>query len=143
MKDMFQKEQTIGNNLKKMLILDDNPDTTKMLSEYFQYEGFETVVSNDPMEGLRLIKHGKFDVILLDLTMPEFDGFQIIASLATENILSEQNIFIYSANLGSTLQINELLRKDGISGCLKKPMNLPDMLNAIKEKSFLQQIHPV
>jgi CheY-like chemotaxis protein len=141
MKGESQKDQNKEAHQKKMLIIDDNPDTTKMLSEFFQHEGYETLMTNDPMEGLQLIRHGNFDVILLDLAMPRVSGFEIIASLATEDILSEQNIFIYSANLGSNLQINELLRKDGVKGCLKKPMSLPDMLTAITEKTYLQQVH--
>ena len=141
MKDVSQKEQKNEKQMKKMLIIDDNPETTKMLSEFFQNVGYETLMTNDPMEGLQLIRHGSFDVILLDLAMPRVSGFDIIASLATEGSLSGQNIFIYSANLGSNLQINELLRKDGVKGCLKKPMNLPDMLRAITEKCYLQDVH--
>lgn len=140
MKEMLQKGVDTSHYLKKMLIIDDNPETTKMLSEFFRYEGFETATTNDPWEGLKKIRDEQFDVILLDLVIPEFSGYQIIATLASEEILQNQNIFVYSANFGTNLQKQELLRKDGISGCLEKPMNLHDMLKIIREKSNIQRL---
>jgi len=43
----------------KILVVDDNKQTTSMLSKFFNYEGHSTVVTNDPMEGLRRIKKRK------------------------------------------------------------------------------------
>ena len=102
-----------------------------MLSKFFDSKGFETVVTNDPMEGLGLIQQDQYDVILLDISMPGFSGLNIIKILATEEILKDQNIFIFSANAYGDNQIKDLLRKDGINGVLKKPMKLDEILTAI------------
>ncbi len=115
----------------KILLVDDNKDITTMLSKFLNSKGFETVVTNGPMEGLRLIQQEQFDVILLDISMPEISGFNIIDILATDKILKDQNIFIFSANAFGDNQIKDLLRKDGINGCLKKPMKLDEILTAI------------
>ena len=115
----------------KILLVDDNKDITIMLSKFLNSKGFETVVANDPMEGLRHIQQEKFDVILLDISMPEISGFNIIDTLATDDILKDQNIFIFSANSFSAIQIKGLLRRDGINGCLKKPVQLDELLTAI------------
>ncbi len=115
----------------KILLIDDNKDITTMLSKFFDTNGFETVVTNDPMEGLRLIQQEQFDVILLDMTMPGFSGLDIIKILATDEILKDQNIFIFSANLYGDNQAKDLLRREGINGCLKKPIQLSEILTAI------------
>jgi len=115
----------------KILLIDDNEDITTMLSKFFDSNGFETVVTNDPMEGLRLIQQEQFDVILLDMSMPEFSGSDIIKILATDQILKDQNIFIFSANVYGDNQVKDLLRRDGINGCLKKPIQLSEILAAI------------
>jgi len=115
----------------KILLIDDNEDITTMLSKFFGSNGFETVVRNDPMEGLRLIQQEQFDVILLDMSMPGFSGSDIIKILATDQILKDQNIFIFSANVYGDNQVKDLLRKDGINGCLKKPIQLSEILTAI------------
>jgi len=117
--------------IMKVLIVDDNEDITDLLSKFLETKGFETVVTNDPMEGLRHIQEELFDVILLDIKMPGFNGLQIIATLATDEILQDQNIFIFSANFGHDNQVKNLLRRDGINGCLKKPIQLYELLTAI------------
>ena len=141
-KNMSQPRGKIMSYSRKILIIDDNKDTTTMLSEFFNSQGFETVVINDPWEGLKRIQQEQFDVILLDVIMPQLNGLQIIGTLATDKILQDQNIFIYSANLGNDNQIKDLLRRDGINGCLKKPMDLNEMLKTITKKVILQKTTP-
>ncbi len=111
-----------------------------MLSEFFDLKGFQTIVTNDPWEGLKYIQQEKFSVILLDIAMPQYSGLQIIASLATEEILKDQNIFLFSGSLYSHLQIKGLLRRDGINGYLEKPMDLNKILKTITEDLNLQKV---
>ncbi len=115
----------------KILLIDDNQDITDLLSKFLNSKGFETVVANDPLEGLRHIQQEKFNVILLDISMPKISGFNIIDTLATDDILKDQNIFIFSANSFSEIHIKNLLKRDGINGCLKKPIQLDELLTAI------------
>jgi len=149
----FQQLETLQKNVSqnkgqimlyslRILIIDDQPEITTMLSKFFNSKGFQTIVTNDPWEGLNYIQQEHFDVILLDLIMPEFTGFQIIATLATDEILKDQNIFIFSAKFGHDNQIKDLLRKDGINGCLKKPMDLNDILKTITKDFNLQKATP-
>jgi len=118
-------------SIMKILVVDDDKQTTSMLSKFFNYEGHSTVVTNDPMEGLRHIQQDKFDVILLDISMPEFNGLNIIKILATDEILKDQNIFIFSGVEYYENQIKDMLTRDGINGFLKKPIELDKLLTTI------------
>ena len=118
-------------SIMKILVVDDDKQTTSMLSKFFNYEGHSTVVTNDPMEGLRHIQQEKFDVILLDISMPEFNGLNIIKILATDEILKDQNIFIFSGVDYYENQIKDMLTRDGINGFLKKPLELDELLTTI------------
>jgi CheY-like chemotaxis protein len=89
------------------------------------------VTTNNPFDGLDRIKEEDYDVILLDISMPEFSGIDIIHALETEKILKDQKIVIFSATAFTTGQINDLLKKDGIQGCLKKPIQLNELLTTI------------
>ncbi len=115
----------------KVLIVDDNEGITELLSKFLRAKGFDNVVTNDPMEGLMLIKKEKYDVILLDIKMPIISGFNIIQLLATDDILKEKNIFIFSAKAFGDVEIKNLLRKDGVNGVLKKPIELDELLTTI------------
>jgi len=115
----------------KVLLVDDNQEITLLLSKFLKSKGFENVVTNDPRDGLNRIKEEKYDFVLLDITMPEFSGIDIIHALEKEKILKDQKIVIFSATTFTTSQINDLLKKDGIQGCLKKPIQLNELLTAI------------
>jgi len=115
----------------KIFIIDDDKDTTKMLSKFFNYKGFEVLVTNDPMDGVIKIRREHFDIILLDINMPVVSGFGVIELLAGANILKEQNIFIFSGITLPELELKNLLKRDGINGFLEKPMEPDELFTAI------------
>ena len=115
----------------KILIVDDNKDITEMLSRYLTVKGFDCITTNDGLNGLNLIKKEKFDTVFLDLSMPDFGGMDVIVTLEKENVLKDQRIVIFTASSITNEQIQELLAKDGIESCLKKPVQLSELLTAI------------
>ena len=115
----------------KILVIDDNNETTTMLFKFFNAKGFEIVVTNDPMEGLRYIQEEHYDAILLDINMPVISGIGIIELLASDEILKDQNIFIFSGAAMQNIQVKNLLRRDGVNGFLKKPIELDELLTAV------------
>lgn len=115
----------------KVLVVDDNQDITELLSRFLKAKGFENVVTNDPRDGLEQIKNGKYDVVLLDISMPELSGIDIIQILKKEQILKDQKIVIFSANAFTDKEIGELLKMEGVQDCLKKPIQLNTLLTAI------------
>ena len=62
----------------KILIIDDNKDLTKMFKQYFTKTGNTCVVSNDGPSGLLILQSQKFEVIILDLAMPDFSGKDVV-----------------------------------------------------------------
>ncbi|MEW6589020.1 MAG: response regulator, partial [Thermoproteota archaeon] len=55
-----------------ILIVDDNKDITNMFSKYFKLKNHNVSVANSGQNGLQMIETQKFDVILLDIAMPDF-----------------------------------------------------------------------
>ena len=117
----------------KVLVVDDNQDITDLLSRFLTAKGVENIITNDPRNGLSLIREEKYDVILLDISMPEISGIDIIQILDKEKILQDQKIVIFSANAFTDSQIGELLKMKGIMDCLKKPINLTHLLEVISK----------
>ena len=115
----------------KVLLVDDNTNITDLLSKFLKAKGYENVVANDPREGLELIKNEKYDVVFLDIHMPEISGLDIIQALEYDNILKDQKIVIFSAHDFKPLEVKELLKKEGIEGNLKKPIQLNELLTVM------------
>jgi CheY-like chemotaxis protein len=79
--------------------------------------------------GLRTVKEQKFDLILLDLAMPEFSGVDVVNSLEKEGILSTNNVVIFTAS--SDPIIIDDLKKSGVKEILKKPISIDDLTSFI------------
>ena len=115
----------------KILIVDDNKDITEMLSRYLTVKGFDCITTNDGMNGLNLIKKEKYDTVFLDMSMPDFGGMDVIDALEKVNVLKDQRIVIFTASSISNEKIQALLEKDGIEACLRKPVQLSELITTI------------
>ncbi|HEY7109605.1 MAG TPA: response regulator [Nitrososphaeraceae archaeon] len=115
----------------KVLVLDDNQETTDMLAIYFETQGVDVITINDGRQGLELIRKEKFHLILLDLAMPNFSGIDIIDHLDKENVIGSKNIVIFTASSVKDELLEEL--KKSIKGILKKPIDF-DELEALVTK---------
>ena len=115
----------------KVLVIDDNQEITCLISRYLKSKGIDTDFSNDPMDGLKKIKEENYDTILLDISMPEFSGIDIIHTLEREKKLQDQKIVIFSAISFTDSEIHHLLQKEGVQVCIKKPVKLDSLLTTI------------
>ena len=66
------------------------------------------MASNDGKEGLIMILEQRFDVILLDLAMPKFSGYDIIESLIQSGKIKENNILVFSAGDIAEVELKKL-----------------------------------
>ncbi|MCH2295916.1 MAG: response regulator, partial [SAR324 cluster bacterium] len=71
--------------MTKILYVEDNEDNIYMLTRRLKKKGFEIVIANDGREGVSKAKTEKPDLILMDLSLPELDGWE-----ATRLIKSDQ-----------------------------------------------------
>ena len=61
--------------MDRILVVDDEEKIRAIIRKYGEFEGYEIVEAKDGMEALRIIKREDFDVVILDVMMPELDGF--------------------------------------------------------------------
>lgn len=69
---------------KKILIIEDEKNLARFVSLELQHEGYEVIVEVNSREGLETALEKEFDLILLDLMLPEMDGFEVPRRLQTE-----------------------------------------------------------
>jgi DNA-binding response OmpR family regulator len=64
--------------MKTILIVDDKTSVQRLIADYLTENGFRTVVSNNGREALYVARHEKPDLVLLDIMMPEMDGYEFM-----------------------------------------------------------------
>ena len=70
-----ERRLAMGEMKKKILVVDDDRDDLKMISMILEPEGYEVVVAENGVEALAKVEAEDPDLILLDVMMPELDGF--------------------------------------------------------------------
>jgi DNA-binding response OmpR family regulator len=67
----------------KVLVIDDDPGMTELLGLLLKPATNDVFVANTGKDGIRLVKEKSPDVIILDLMMPEMDGYEVCAEIRT------------------------------------------------------------
>ena len=78
----------------KIIVIDDDTAVTDLLAVILRSHGFDVRVTNNSAEGMNLIRDGKFDLVVLDLMMPEMDGWEICKEVRS---FSQVPIIVLSA----------------------------------------------
>ena len=115
-----------------ILIIDDNEQITKMLTTFLELKEQKCTIANDGKEGLAMIKEKRYDVILLDLAMPEFDGYAVIKDLEENNLLKDRNIIVFTASTITQEELDGLVKR-GVKSYILKPIDIDVLLSRIIE----------
>ncbi len=118
----------------KILIIDYDVEITKALESTISTAGHDTQSTNEPREGLKLIKEQNNDLVFLDLSMPEFSGVDIIKDLAKEGIIKEKKIVIMTASAVNDEELKNMVDL-GVHSILRKPVDIDTLLDKIEEVS--------
>ena len=88
--------------MPKLLLIDDDEELCEELAEIFKSEGFEVDVAKDGLQGLRFMKDGGYQIIILDLKLPGIDGFGVL-----QNVKQKANppkvVIVSGRPMGDTL----------------------------------------
>jgi CheY-like chemotaxis protein len=114
---------------KVLLIIDDEEDLTSMLSFRLKNMGFDIFTACDGNKGIESAKKNKPDLILLDLMMPDMDGYEVSKRLKSDSDTKHIPILIFSA-LGNK-NTQESMQKLGAAGFIEKPFEPEDLVKKI------------
>jgi len=113
-------------NKKRVLLVDDHPKLLKFIEVDLKAHDFEvnTVVSGQ--EGLEAIRSNRLDIILLDIRMPEMDGFEVLRRLRKFSLLP---VIAYSA----TPEYSSRALECGANAFIAKPFEMDQLIRLINE----------
>jgi len=116
---------------RALLIVDDNPDQVNLLAQWFTRDGWCVVGVGHPRQALQAASLQQFHVALLDLSLPEMDGIQLM-----QRLMRNQEVLQVILLSGYEYPASEA-KAAGAYACLTKPCNLT-LLKARVIEAFKQ-----
>jgi DNA-binding NarL/FixJ family response regulator len=118
--------------MKKILVIEDEPEMRRNLITILRLERFRPLPAENGRVGVELAKKEKPDLILCDVTMPELDGYGVIAALrADPDTVGIPFIFLTARGEKPEIRAGMNL---GADDYLTKPVAKPDLLAAIRSR---------
>ncbi|RKY98302.1 MAG: hypothetical protein DRQ13_03705 [Ignavibacteriae bacterium] len=118
-------------NLAKVMIVDDDPETLFTIDEIVQSCGGSTYLAKNGIECLELLEKVTPDLILLDIMMPEMDGFQTIKRIRENE--KWQDIPVYAVSAKAMTDDSEIILKQGFNDFVPKPVDATSLSFKIKQ----------
>jgi class 3 adenylate cyclase/CheY-like chemotaxis protein len=120
----------------KLLVVDDNESNRAVLSQRLSRQGHTVSVASGGLEALALLGRERFDLVLLDVMMPDMDGYQVLERMKSDQVLRHLPVVMISArgDLDGMVRCLEL----GAEDYLAKPFN-PVLLRARIGASLAQK----
>jgi diguanylate cyclase (GGDEF)-like protein len=138
---MINAAITTSNNessTNNILIVDDTPDNLRLLSKTLTKEGYQVRCAINGSIALLTIKTKIPDLILLDVNMPDIDGFEVCQQLKTSELTKDIPIIFISASG----HINDKLKafESGGIDYINKPFQIPELLSRVSSQLNLQNL---
>jgi DNA-binding response OmpR family regulator len=127
-----QKEKTSNDKpfSKTVLLVDDDPDVTTVFSLGLQDEGFHVYSYNDPLEALSQFRPNFYDLLLMDINMPQMDGIELTRRILELDV--NVKICFITAGEANIEVLRELYPTRSIGCYIKKPVTLENLVKRVK-----------
>jgi len=116
---------------KKILIIEDDKFLRKIITQKLAKEGYDIFEAIGGEEGIKSAKEKKPDLILLDLILPEIDGFEVLARLKKDPELSKTPVIVLS-NLGAREDVEKGLKMGAVDYLIKAHFTLEEIIDRIE-----------
>ncbi|MFZ5563714.1 MAG: response regulator transcription factor [Thermodesulfobacteriota bacterium] len=120
---------------KRVLVVDDEPDFVMLVKKYLEKDGFQVEMAFNGVEGLEKVHANPPDAIVLDVMMPEKDGYQVCAELKGDSKYADIPIVLLTA-VADHVSSTRYSHFDGISmkadDYLPKPASAEEICSSVK-----------
>ena len=116
---------------KTILVIEDDKFLRELISRKLIGEGFDVLEAVDGEEGIKKIKEGKPDLVLLDLILPSIDGFEILTRVRDDPEVSSIPVIILS-NLGQREEVEKGLKLGAVDYLIKAHFTPGEIIEKIK-----------
>lgn len=123
----------------EVLLVDDNEINLEMESKILESLGIRTTAASCGKDAVKYAERKKYNAVLLDLHMPEMDGYE--TALKLRQLINCRNIPIIALSADVESDVNEKVRKFGMNGCISKPFRISQLKDAVENgiQSYIKE----
>jgi DNA-binding response OmpR family regulator len=114
---------------RRVLVVDDQDDIREMARLVLAGAGYEVVVAASGKEALKLARASSFDLVLLDINMPELDGWATLRLLRADEALDALPVAMFSVKSEVRDKVSGL--KDGAIDYITKPFGVDELISRV------------
>ena len=118
--------------VKKILVIEDDKFYQRIYDAKLKKEGYETYIADNGLVGIELAKKHLPDLILLDLVMPQMDGFETLKKLREDPQTKDIKVIVAS-NLGQEEDMKKAIDAGAQGYMIKTNLALEEVMEKIKE----------
>ncbi|MBU4319498.1 MAG: response regulator [Nitrospinae bacterium] len=115
---------------RKILIVEDNEDSRELVVKVLKNKGYQTIEAADGEEALEKVAAEKPDLILLDISIPKIDGYEVAKRLKGQEEFRDTPIVALTAH--AMKGDREKVIAAGFEGYITKPINVRELPNQVK-----------
>ena len=115
---------------KSILVVDDSPTVRKLIAGKLEKCGHEVICANDGVEAMERLENFVPDLILLDITMPRMDGYQVCKQIRSNSATKDVTVVMISGKDGFFDKVRG--RMAGTTGYITKPFGPETLMKAVE-----------
>jgi CheY-like chemotaxis protein len=114
----------------KILVVEDNPPSAELLHDHLESLGYRVELATDGQLAVELAMTGRFQLLILDVNMPGYDGVQVLQRLRQEEMAQPPKVIVVTADRLATRR--DELTQLGVDGYMTKPVDLQRLTDEVK-----------
>jgi two-component system alkaline phosphatase synthesis response regulator PhoP len=116
--------------VQRILVVDDDPAIVKVVRGYLEQVGYEVITAFDGERALQIVRHDRPDLVVLDVMLPNRDGWDITRSIRADAALAATPIILLTARVDDTDKIIGL--ELGADDYIAKPFNAREVVARVR-----------
>ncbi|OKH10886.1 sensor histidine kinase [[Limnothrix rosea] IAM M-220] len=119
----------LANTSDRILVVDDSPDNLLLIQSILENEELDLVTATNGTEALELIEKESFQLILLDVMMPDIDGFEVTRRIRSNESLPYMPILLITAHAQPSVALGLDIGADDF---IRKPVEIDELLARVR-----------
>ena len=117
----------------KVLIVDDDTQNLKLTYDILKKYSFNAAIAKDGKLALDFLKNEYFDLVLMDISMPDMDGFETTKAIRNSNYIINKNLIIIAMTANAMSGDREICLNSGMNDYISKPFNPYQLISIINK----------